>query len=79
MSLEKITVPLNNLQMSKPTNFRETHMTCQVMTFLPVSPSSGEHQPPLSSDSDTSIIMGMEVGMSEVGLSLEQECEVAKS
>ncbi|XP_034747933.1 RING finger protein 150a [Etheostoma cragini] len=38
-----------------------------------------EHQPPLSSGSETSIIMGMEVGMSEVDLSTEQECNWAKS
>ena len=59
--------------------FRDTGMTAShVMNYFPL-PSSGEHQPPLSSDSDTSIIMGVEVGMSEVDLSTEQECEVAKS
>ncbi|XP_026215960.1 RING finger protein 150a [Anabas testudineus] len=41
--------------------------------------SSSERQPPLSSDSDTSIIMGTEVGMSEIDLSTEQECDGAKS
>ncbi|KAF3687789.1 RING finger protein 150 Precursor [Channa argus] len=41
--------------------------------------SSSEHQPPLSSDSDNSIIMGVEVGISEIDLSTEQECEEAKS
>ncbi|KAE8300294.1 RING finger protein 150 Precursor [Larimichthys crocea] len=40
--------------------------------------ASSEHQPPLSSDSDTSI-MGREVGMSEVDLSREQGCQVPKS
>lgn len=43
------------------------------------SPPSGEHQAPLSSDSDTSIIMGVEVSMSEVDLSMEHECEGGKS
>ncbi|XP_047434461.1 RING finger protein 150a [Mugil cephalus] len=41
--------------------------------------ASSEHQPPLTSDSDTSIILGMEDGMSEVQLSDEQECDEAKS
>ncbi|KAM8773140.1 RING finger protein 150a [Acanthopagrus latus] len=41
--------------------------------------ASSEHQPPLSSDSDTSIIMGVEIGISEVDLSMEQECTMAKS
>ncbi|XP_051242680.1 RING finger protein 150a [Dicentrarchus labrax] len=41
--------------------------------------ASSEHQPPLSSDSDTSIMTGVEVGISEVDVSTEQECEVAKS
>ncbi|KAF7653945.1 hypothetical protein LDENG_00076770 [Lucifuga dentata] len=41
--------------------------------------TSSEHQPPLSSDSDTSLIMGMEVCMSEVDLSTEPECDEAKS
>lgn len=46
----------------------------------PVPPSSGEQQPPLSSDSDMSIVTGMEVGVSDLGLSLEPESEVfAKS
>lgn len=45
-----------------------------------VPPSSGEQQPPLSSDSDMSIVTGMEVGVSDLGLSLEPESEVfAKS
>lgn len=39
----------------------------------------GEHQPPFGSDSDSSIILGLEVGMSEVELSTEQECDSAKS
>lgn len=43
-------------------------------------PSPGEQQPPLSSDSDSSIILGVEVGVSNVGLSLEPEGEeLAKS
>ncbi|KAK9540528.1 hypothetical protein VZT92_002975 [Zoarces viviparus] len=37
------------------------------------------HQRPPSSDSDTSIIMGVDVGMPEVDLSTEQECDRAKS
>ncbi|XP_030595875.1 RING finger protein 150a [Archocentrus centrarchus] len=41
--------------------------------------ASSEHQPPLSSDSDTSIILGMEVGMSEADMSTEQECDITKS
>ncbi|XP_019956845.1 RING finger protein 150a isoform X2 [Paralichthys olivaceus] len=41
--------------------------------------ASSEHQPPLSSDSDTSVIMGMEVGMSEIDLSTEPECDEGKS
>lgn len=41
--------------------------------------ASSEHQPPLSSDSDTSIINGVEVGLSEVDVSTEQERDVAKS
>ncbi|KAG8014706.1 hypothetical protein GBF38_003313 [Nibea albiflora] len=40
--------------------------------------ASSEHQPPLSSDSDTSI-MAVEGGMSDVDLSTEQRCEVPKS
>ncbi|XP_054460269.1 RING finger protein 150a [Anoplopoma fimbria] len=39
----------------------------------------GGHQPPPSSDSDTSIIMDVEVGIAEVELSTEQECDRAKS
>ncbi|KAM7009282.1 RING finger protein 150a [Tautogolabrus adspersus] len=41
--------------------------------------ASSEHPPPLSSDSDTSIIMGVEIVMSEVDLSLDQECQGVKS
>ncbi|XP_022058268.1 RING finger protein 150a [Acanthochromis polyacanthus] len=41
--------------------------------------ASSEHQPALSSDSDTSIIIGTEVGVSEADLSAEQECVEAKS
>ncbi|XP_029950661.1 RING finger protein 150a [Salarias fasciatus] len=40
--------------------------------------ASSEHQPPLSSDSDTSI-MGVEIGLSEVDLSRERECHEVKS
>ncbi|CAN9510282.1 unnamed protein product [Ophioblennius macclurei] len=40
--------------------------------------ASSEHQPPLSSDSDTSI-MGVEIGLSEVDLSRERECHEGKS
>ncbi|KAF6718714.1 RING finger protein 150 [Oryzias melastigma] len=39
--------------------------------------ASSEHQPPLSSDSDTSVLTSME--RSEVELSAEQECDEAKS
>lgn len=41
--------------------------------------AGSEHQPPLSSDSDTSIITGVEVGMSEIDLSVEQGCQGGKS
>lgn len=41
--------------------------------------TSSELQAPPSSDSDTSIIMGVEIDMSEVDLSTEQECEGSKS
>ncbi|XP_075888854.1 RING finger protein 150a [Nelusetta ayraudi] len=41
--------------------------------------ASSEHQPPLGSDSDSSIILGLEVGVLEVELSTEQECDSAKS
>ncbi|KAM9315193.1 RING finger protein 150a [Pholidichthys leucotaenia] len=41
--------------------------------------ASGEHQPPLSSDSDNSIIVCMEVDMSEVDLSTDLECDDSKS
>lgn len=47
------------------------------VTYTHLFPSSGELQAPPSSDSDTSIIMGVE--MSEVDLSTEQECEGSKS
>lgn len=39
----------------------------------------GEHQPPLSSDSDTSLILPLEVSLSDVELSAEAEQEEAKS
>ncbi|KAL4640436.1 RING finger protein 150-like [Arapaima gigas] len=41
--------------------------------------ASSEHQPPMSSDSDTSLIMAMEVGLSDMELSSEQEREEVKS
>lgn len=41
--------------------------------------ATSEHQPPLSSDSDTSLIMAVEVDMSAVDLSTEQECDEVKS
>ncbi|XP_053273913.1 RING finger protein 150a isoform X1 [Pleuronectes platessa] len=41
--------------------------------------ASSEHQPPLSCDSDTSVIMGLEVGLSEIELSAERECDEGKS
>ncbi|XP_018591521.2 RING finger protein 150a isoform X1 [Scleropages formosus] len=41
--------------------------------------ASSEHQPPMSSDSDTSLIMAVEVGLSDVELSSEQEREEVKS
>ncbi|XP_061574126.1 RING finger protein 150a [Cololabis saira] len=41
--------------------------------------ASSEHQPPLSSDSDTSVIMSVDVCMSEVNLSVEPERDEAKS
>ncbi|KAK5865648.1 hypothetical protein PBY51_019900 [Eleginops maclovinus] len=40
---------------------------------------AGGHQPSTSSDSDSSFTTGLEIGMSEVHLSTEQECELAKS
>ncbi|XP_010886633.1 RING finger protein 150a isoform X1 [Esox lucius] len=36
--------------------------------------ASSEHQPPMSSDSDTSLILAVEVGLSDAELSLEHEC-----
>lgn len=41
--------------------------------------ASSEHQPPLSSDSDTSIISGVEIGMSDVDQSTQQDCDRPKS
>ncbi|XP_017263969.1 RING finger protein 150a [Kryptolebias marmoratus] len=41
--------------------------------------ASSEYQPPLSSDSDTSVIMSVDISMSEADLSVEQECDEAKS
>lgn len=41
--------------------------------------ASSEHQPQLSSESDTSLILSVDVGVSEVDLSTELECEGAKS
>lgn len=41
--------------------------------------ASSEHQPPMSSDSDTSIMMGVDVGLSEVDFSRVHECEEVKS
>ena len=43
-----------------------------------VSPS-GEQEPAISSDSDISLIMAMEVGLSDVELSTDQDCEEVKS
>ena len=47
------------------------------MSSLCVPP--GEHQPPLSCDSDTSVITGLEVGLSEIEPSAERECDEGKS
>ncbi|KAM4583820.1 RING finger protein 150a [Odontesthes bonariensis] len=41
--------------------------------------ASSEHPPPLSSDSDTSVILSVEVGMSEADVSIEPECDETKS
>ncbi|XP_023655198.1 RING finger protein 150-like [Paramormyrops kingsleyae] len=41
--------------------------------------ASSEHQPPMSSDSDTSLIMAVEAGLSDMELSSEQEREEVKS
>ncbi|XP_029357166.1 RING finger protein 150a [Echeneis naucrates] len=41
--------------------------------------ASSEQQPPLSSESDTSITMAIEVGVSEVDFSAERGCDGAKS
>ncbi|KAJ7421574.1 RING finger protein 150 [Willisornis vidua] len=40
---------------------------------------SDEQEPAVSSDSDISLIMAMEVGLSDVELSTDQDCEEAKS
>lgn len=40
---------------------------------------AGEYQAPLSSDSDTSLILAVEVGLSDVELSAEQGHEEVKS
>lgn len=39
----------------------------------------GEQEPAVSSDSDISLIMAMEVGLSDVELSTDQDCEEVKS
>ncbi|NXP92934.1 RN150 protein, partial [Passerina amoena] len=41
--------------------------------------SSNEQEPAVSSDSDISLIMAMEVGLSDVELSTDQDCEEVKS
>lgn len=40
---------------------------------------AGEQEPAVSSDSDISLIMAMEVGLSDVDLSTDQDCEEVKS
>ena len=40
---------------------------------------AGEQEPAVSSDSDISLIMAMEVGLSDVELSTDQDCEEVKS
>ncbi len=59
--------------------FRSKCSTVLNYWITSLCPPSGEHQPPLGSDSDTSIITGLEIDMSEVDLSTEPECEVSKS
>ncbi|XP_010129798.1 PREDICTED: RING finger protein 150-like [Buceros rhinoceros silvestris] len=41
--------------------------------------TSNEQEPAVSSDSDISLIMAMEVGLSDVELSTDQDCEEVKS
>lgn len=41
--------------------------------------TNSEQEPAISSDSDISLIMAMEVGLSDVELSTDQDCEEAKS
>ncbi|KAF7244073.1 hypothetical protein EYD10_09548 [Varanus komodoensis] len=45
----------------------------------PAYNSLGEQEPAVSSDSDISLIMAMEVGLSDVELSTDQDCEEVKS
>ncbi|KAM9476595.1 RING finger protein 150a [Clarias gariepinus] len=51
------------------------------LTQLEVGPriASSEHQPPLSSDSDTSLILPVEVSLSDIELSAEADQDEAKS
>ncbi|KAM4709841.1 RING finger protein 150 [Discoglossus pictus] len=42
-------------------------------------PASSEQEPAVSSDSDISLIMAVEVGLSDVDLSTDQDCEEVKS
>ncbi|KAG8453930.1 hypothetical protein GDO86_000526 [Hymenochirus boettgeri] len=41
--------------------------------------ASGEHEPAISSDSDISLIMAVDVGLSDVDLSTDQDCDEVKS
>ncbi|XP_027001748.1 RING finger protein 150a isoform X2 [Tachysurus fulvidraco] len=57
------------------------HHEPESLTQMEVGPriASSEHQPPLSSDSDTSLILPVEVSLSDVELSAEAEQEESKS
>ncbi|MBN3297173.1 RING finger protein 150a [Amia ocellicauda] len=44
-----------------------------------ITSTSNDQEPAVSSDSDTSLIMAVEVGLSDVDLSTDQDCEEVKS
>lgn len=49
------------------------------MPFSSLFYPTDEQEPAVSSDSDISLIMAMEVGLSDVELSTDQDCEEVKS
>lgn len=56
-----------------------TH-SAKLLSFKPnIFLLSGEQEPVISSDSDISLIMAVEVGLSDVDLSTDQDCEEVKS